>query len=144
MTQPAPKARSHSMRPLTDEEIPYAERLGALLTDLRKRAGGSRRYIAAEAHLSDNQLWVLECGYQRTRASTLLRLAEALAPHLHESAESLHARLVETAGIALAPESPWSARSARHRERRWAAYETKKRRAREWAERMGLNDEGGA
>jgi transcriptional regulator with XRE-family HTH domain len=120
-----------SGRPIP-EEVPYLAQLGDHLRRLRLDAGLAQWAMADLAVLAPRHIRRLERGECRTRRSTLERIANALAdvnPDLGP-ADQLIDRLVELAGPALAPESPYADRIARRRARRVR----KKERARmkEW------------
>jgi transcriptional regulator with XRE-family HTH domain len=63
-------------------EVPYLEAMGTRLRELRQAAGLSQRELADLAQLRQPALSRVERGLRRTRRSTLLRLAGALAPRL--------------------------------------------------------------
>lgn len=107
-----------SRRPIADDELPHLKALGARIAALRSAAGWSRPQLAERAQLSVHGLKKLERGVRRTRASTLRRLVEALAPAVDCDIEDLQAELLALAGPALAPESKYAERVAARRERR--------------------------
>ena len=113
--------RSGTRRPLTDEEFPHLEALGAELRELRERASLSRSQLGWAATVSVTHLANLEGGHRRTRRSTLLRIAGVLVDHIPGylgSPDDLADYLCAVAGPALAAESQYAARVDRRRGRR--------------------------
>lgn len=109
-------ARAAARRPIGPAEVPHLEALGRRLSELRRAAGLSRAALARAAELSSPTVGRLEAGTRRTRASTLARLAGALAGP--DEAPALVAELAALAGPALAPESDFAERVDRRRARR--------------------------
>lgn len=109
-------ARARSRNPLTAAEFPHAEALGRLLRSLRAESGYTAQDVALYSELSRNQLYNIESATRRTRASTLARLGETYGYRLRVDPAQLTARLVETAGIAVAAETnyPEHVNSRRH------------------------------
>jgi hypothetical protein len=100
--------------------VPCLEALGDELKRLRLEARLAVWAMGDLAEMAPRHVRRLERGECRTRRSTLERIANALAdvePDLGP-AEQLVERLVELAGPALAPESPYADRIARRRARR--------------------------
>jgi transcriptional regulator with XRE-family HTH domain len=117
------RARAQSRRPLTPDEIPHAEALRAVLRSLRIESGSSATDLAFYSEMARQHLHRIETGIRRTRASTLARLAESLAIRLHVSDFELTVRLIETAGIAIAPETDYLERVNKRRKERTAKNE---------------------
>ena len=138
---PKARARSRCRRPIQDDETEGLEALGALLSALRQKAGVTDRDLAAASQVSERHLQRLRAGVRRTRASTLERIARALAPRLYLDPLELHDTLVMTAGRALAPESEFRGRVDRRRQRRLdrelAKEATRQRRIAALRERFG-------
>ncbi len=112
--------RNQCRRPIKPEEVPDLERLGKLLRDFRHAAGLTQLEVQWLSRTSRVQIARIEAGTRRTRASTLHRIAAALAlvdPSLGR-AETLSTRLRKAAGQAIAPESQYRARVDRRRGRR--------------------------
>jgi transcriptional regulator with XRE-family HTH domain len=107
-------------RPVEPEEVPYLEELGIQLRRLRLEAGLAQWALADLAVLGARQVRRIERGESRTRRSTLERIANALTDVDSElgPADQLLDQLVESAGPALAQESPHADRIARRRARR--------------------------
>lgn len=104
-------------RPLRPEEVPHLREMGAAFRALRKQAGVSVRALSEVAVITSRQVERIEQGTRRTCRSTLTRLVEAMllaAPDLGER-DVLVDRLCALAGPALAPESPYAAKSAERR-----------------------------
>lgn len=115
--------RQRSRRPLTAEEIPFAEAMGAELRRARVERGMSTTELGACAEISRTCVWMIETARRRTRRSTLERICWGLAPWIddgpdQEYAENLLARLVEIGEPAIAPESKYTDRVERRRKRR--------------------------
>ena len=105
-------------RPLQPHEVEPLRRLGAEVRELRGRSGLSCRQLGAAALFTTRHLERIEQGARRTRRSTLERLVDVMllaAPDLGERDE-LVARLLQAAGPALAPESPYADKSRARRE----------------------------
>lgn len=104
MTLDKAKERAYNRWPITEEEIPYLDNLGAVIKETRLRAGLYVKQAASVAELHHLSWRRIEAGTRRTRRSTLLRIATALAPDINEDIQVLYAHLIEQAGPALAPE----------------------------------------
>lgn len=105
-------------RPLQPHELAPMTLLGEQLRELRKAAGMSCRQVAAVALFSRRHVERLEQGTRRCRRSTLVALVDAMllaCPDLGDQ-EQLVQQLVEAAGPALAPESPYAAKSLARRD----------------------------
>jgi len=83
------------------------------LWEARINAGLSRARLAARTQVAEETVWRIETGRRRTRRSTLLRAAEAMALPQHTLD-----RWVAATGPALAPESTWADRLDRRRAHR--------------------------
>lgn len=106
----------HPIEPL---ERPWLDDLGTLLRSARTAAGLSQASLAARACLSERSVRRLENGQRRTRASTLTRLAFAIAgPGDPAPSADLLQMFLDSAGPALAPESEFSDRVDARRRRR--------------------------
>lgn len=107
-------------RPITAEERPYLETMGAELKRLRQTARLTGRGLAYMALVSQGHVWTIEAGRVRTRKSTLSRIAVALVaaePDLG-TAEEITERLATLAGPGLAAETQHEATQARRLRRR--------------------------
>ncbi len=135
------RQRASCRRPIGRHEIAPLEALGDLLAWLQDEARMTDRELAAAAQISQRHLQRLRIGVRRTRATTLERIALALAPWLDVDPTELHQQLVKTAGCSLAPPSEFQARVDRRRQRRLdraAAKEaTQRRRIAAWQDRFG-------
>lgn len=108
---------SPSRRPITAEEQPHLDAMGAKLRAIRLAAGVSMTELAPLAQLSAAHIGAIERAQRRTRRSTLERLLRPLVPA--EQLDRTVDELVGLAGPALAPESTFADRVQRRRERRW-------------------------
>lgn len=133
---PAP---TNTRRPLTDPERPLLRRMGRRLREIREDAGCTRHEVAEETGLNEQSIYRIEVGLRRTRRSTLRVLAGFLA----EDPDALTDELVETAGSALADESPYSARIAKRRARRLRRIGVLAQRDEYWRQRATLEAEWG-
>ena len=118
--------RARCRRPITPEEVPGLEALGAELRRLRRTAARvARPRLAVHAQVSIRQIEQIERAIRRTRRSTLNRIAAALVelqPDLGH-ADDLAAHLASLAGTGLAPESRYAARVEKRRKARWKRVE---------------------
>ena len=90
--------------PIEPDEIPHLEALGFAIHTARIQAGLTLRQAGELAELHHMSWMKLEAGVRRTRATTLRRIGEALAPKLALDPILFTLYLIETAGPALAPE----------------------------------------
>lgn len=118
-------------RPIEDWEVPLLVAFGSKLRDLRTRAGLTQDALAVGAMISRRHVIRLEYGHRRPRASTIRRIAEALAlasaslpPGFREQARPdlpapawITRELIVAVGAALAPESTDRDRIERRRDR---------------------------
>ena len=89
---------------ITPEEIPHLEALGLAIRTARIEAGLTLRQAGELAELHHMSWMKLEAGVRRTRATTLRRIANALAPRVGFDPTLFTLYLIDTAGPALAPE----------------------------------------
>jgi len=115
--QPSP---SGSRRPIEPVEVPHFQRLGETLRRERERVGLSIAECARRACISGPYLSRLERGHRRTRRTTIERIATAfwMADLYGTQRPVILAKLLEAAGIALAPESCFQERVEQRRGRR--------------------------
>jgi transcriptional regulator with XRE-family HTH domain len=136
------RARAQCRRPIVDEvEVSHLDALGAALRAIRRAAGVSQHDLAARAEVNRVTLWRYEVGVRRPRASTLVRIATALAgaaPWV--DAQEVTDTLVGLAGPALAEESPFADRVERRRDRRTERRERDAERARRRMERLWVEE----
>lgn len=99
-------------RPITPDEVPYLERFGQVLQKLCRQAGLKQVEVAGGAQLSASHFWKLTRGLRRTRASTIARIANVLAPEIGVDPKTLETKMLRAIGPALAPEA-----DPAHRER---------------------------
>ena len=97
--------RTQSRNPIKAHELSDATRLGSLLRSLRIEARYTAIDFATRAQISRQHLRRIERALRHTRASTLMRCADVLSRRLRPTTAELTARLIEAAGIALAPEA---------------------------------------
>jgi transcriptional regulator with XRE-family HTH domain len=105
-------------RPLQPHELEPLRRLGQDLRRLRVAAGLSAEQLARVSLRNRRTVERIEQGARRTRRSTLAELVDVLllaCPDLGEQ-EALVQQLVAAAGPALAPESPYAAKTKARRE----------------------------
>jgi transcriptional regulator with XRE-family HTH domain len=112
--------RRSGRRPITADEVPYLEAVGAELRRLRELARMSRRMLASASLVSASHLVAIEHGTRRTRRSTLCAITLALADGDEATAEANTAKLVALAGPTLAPSNRFSDRREANRPRRQA------------------------
>jgi hypothetical protein len=90
-------------RPITDDELPYLQALGAAVRKMRDESGLTGKALAATALISEGQLGRIVAGTRRTKRSTLGRLVAVAVesnPDLGP-ADDLLARLCDIAGPSL-------------------------------------------
>ena len=75
---------------ITPEEIPHLEALGLAIRTARIEAGLTLRQAGELAELHHMSWMKLEAGVRRTRATTLRRIAEALAPRAGIRPDPVH------------------------------------------------------
>jgi transcriptional regulator with XRE-family HTH domain len=105
-------------RPLESHELEPLCRLGEELRRLRVAAELSAEQLAKASLRNRRTVERIEQGARRTRRSTLVELVDVLLlarPDLGER-DVLVQQLVAAAGPALAPESPYAAKTAARRE----------------------------
>lgn len=119
------KERASCRKPILDSEVPALEALGRAIEAAREAAGLRRWELAAWAELSEHHLLRLEAGVRRTRASTLVRIAEAIVKGEAETADvppgraqALLGRFLAAGAGVVADESPFAERLDRRRARR--------------------------
>jgi transcriptional regulator with XRE-family HTH domain len=99
------------------EERLLAQELGAMIRARRIAINMSQVDLANQAGIGTRHLRRLEYGERRTRGSTLVRIASALATD-QGAAEACLSELLRAAGPSIAPESDFIARVERRRPRR--------------------------
>ena len=111
--------RLKSRRPIADDEVHLLEELGRAIAHVRGSAGLSRRALAEIALMHPTSIARIEYGTRRTRASTLKRIAGALAAQCDDlDADSLVKSWVRLGGRAIAPESDYADRLELRRQSR--------------------------
>jgi transcriptional regulator with XRE-family HTH domain len=113
-------ARAQSLKPLTPEEIPYAEAFGNYLRTLRLSLRYKQKDLALDAMLHRSGLGLIEKGARGLRASTIRRLAEALAKRSGADVDELYGRFIALASGAIRPETEYPERTTKRREKRSA------------------------
>jgi hypothetical protein len=112
------KARSQHIIPLEDGEVPFVEEVGRCVDALMRQARYRTVDLALASEVSRSQLYNIRAGLTRTRSSTLLRIATAIAERLGMNAIELHGQLLELGGTAIAPETAYPERVNNRREKR--------------------------
>lgn len=115
--------RARTRRPITDDEIPYLEALGAELRQLRTDVGLQRARLASLAGVQPETIRWIEFGVRRTRRPMLERLVAATLTAGGDDLDAVVAaevvdHLCALAGPALAPASQYQDRVDRRRARR--------------------------
>jgi len=90
--------------PITEDDVPYLEKLGETIHTLRLQAKLSMPEAGALAQLHHLSWMRLEAGTRRTRIETLGRIAKVLAPRVGLDYDVLHLYLIDLAGPALGDE----------------------------------------
>jgi len=124
--------RLTSRRPIADDEVPLLEELGRAIGQARVSAGLSRRALAESALMHPTSIARIEYGTRRTRASTLKRIAGALAAELNDLDEdALVKSWVRLGGRAIAPESEYAVRLEVRRQSRVSRNRSRESKAQE-------------
>ena len=124
--------RLKSRRPIADDEVQLLEELGRAIAHARVSVGLSRRALAEGALMHPTSIARIEYGTRRTRASTLKRIAGALAVECDDlDADSLVKGWVRLGGRAIAPESEYADRVELRRQSRVSRKRSRESRAQE-------------
>ncbi len=124
--------RLRSRRPIADGEVQLLEELGRAIGQARVSAGLSRRALAEMTLMHPTSIARIEYGTRRTRASTLKRIAGALAAELDDlDAEALVKTWVRLGGRAIAPESDYADRLELRRQSRVSRKRSRESRVQE-------------
>ena len=124
--------RLKSRRPIADDEVHLLEELGRAIGQARGCAGRSRRALAESALMHPTSIARIEYGTRRTRASTLKRIAGALAVECDDlDADSLVESWVRLGGRVVAPESEYADRLELRRQTRVSRKRSGESRAQE-------------
>ena len=112
------KARSKHLIPLEEWEVPFVEAIGERVDSLMRQARYRTVDLALASELSRGGLYNIRAGLTRTRVSTLLRIANAIAARLNIDPLELHEQLLDLGGKAIAPETAHPERVNNRREKR--------------------------
>ena len=111
--------RLRSRRPIADGEVQLLKELGRAIGRARGSAGLSRRALAESALMHPTSIARIEYGTRRARASTLKRIARALAAECEDlDADALVESWILLGGRAIAPESDYPDRIELRRQSR--------------------------
>ena len=111
--------RLRSRRPIADGEVQLLEELGRAIGRARVSAGLSRRALAEMTLMHPTSIARIEYGTRRTRASTLKRIAGALAAECDDlDADALVESWLLLGSRAIVPESDYADRLDLRRQRR--------------------------
>ena len=99
------KDRLDSRNPITDDELLFAEAMGAYLRSLRIESGLPTKTLAERSEIVTDTWRRLECATRHTRHSTLERIANVLGEALGREPRTIYDEMVRLAGPCLAPES---------------------------------------